>query len=540
MVEEKNRQIQWPWRWLKKERPMSKKAFERMQKVKERVYEITIGFQGNPGEVVQKYLEKLGIPLKPEEGITQEYVFERLKDVSAVLNDLLSATGVPAETRLASINEFIFAESTPTENPILNSLITSSEADAQTNFFKNIQDKVTTRAKEELERVKQSLKQSQRESSRAVLERKKGELEEELAKKIKEEKAEEGRVLLNTATIKIELARFPFFTTDEKKKLGLISDDDGQQPELRNPEEFLEEWQRTLDEREIEIAGYSDEPTLRAEISELRKQLIEATRAQTVKDSEGNIITINPASPDAIAQITTPLGDKQTQLANLIRARQERERIKRQIAHLTTTLERELTIKGQTKRVKEWLEELRKEGKEGRDSESAERKIADIEKELAEVSVVLDYFSQEGLQRRMQRRAEAANFDDEDFDINRIFALNPKLRELFNPDNISDDQQLKALQNLYILFGEDFLYPLDPNSEKVRLIRIFLANHSNILIADKNELDKIIRNIELGLLEGNTLNDQRQSSTTRKPGKQGLQTQAQPPTDVGQSANNSS
>ncbi len=115
------------------------------------------------------------------------------------------------------------------------------------------------------------------------------------------------------------------------------------------------------------------------------------------------------------------------QLPEITRLENEREDLQEQLDLLEDILDkRRITIKGQTKTLREWLMETRETA--GGVISEIDTQINEKEAELAEISVFLEYFDEANLAERSLRREQA---DKIPLNWEEISGLNPQLKRYF-------------------------------------------------------------------------------------------------------------
>lgn len=153
-----------------------------------------------------------------------------------------------------------------------------------------------------------------------------------------------------------------------------------------------------------------------------------------------------------------------------------------------------LIINGETKTLREWIEEYHKLSQTQSTNQEVkfsvqERGKDEILQELAEITVYLEYFGSgdpqalNGPKQREERRQQLFN-PEEDFnpeeEMSRIEVKNKELYNFINMETplTNDNEKNNLLTQLRIIFGKEFLYPLTAEQQKrARLILTFLKTH---------------------------------------------------------------
>lgn len=265
---------------------------------------------------------------------------------------------------------------------------------------------------------------------------------------------------------------------------------------LIDPQRAEEDLQQEIERYDIQIAQYGEGKELIDEIKHLREQLIQASRSTQIKNAEGQVVPLSPADEETLKALRYALNDREQRLRGLNEALKNRTAAQKKLEGLQRRLARTITINGQTKTIREWIEEARREEAQTTGPEITPN-LETAEKELAEITVLLEYFDEENLAKRAQRKVEVDRLSTVQvspqqalFDWEAIIPINPKLNEIFG----KQQEKAEILKTLYILFGEEFFYPKTADDdERVRLINIFLSQHSDII--SSNNLDNVNNNL---------------------------------------------
>lgn len=468
-IEEENKRTPKLMFWRRK-KPLSEEEFKKQRQGQTGKYEIVITQrQGVTLSDEQKfYFEKLGMDPKSQgqaqQIIAEEFILGELTDFSSLLNEIAKATGVPPEKRLPG-GEFYPLSS---GNPILKAL--NLDADRFVGIKTKIEEEITQQAQREIKERRKVLEESQEASMRGILEQRKKQLErevEELRRKQEEEgKKEEGRLPESTEVCGAIIGS-GLLDNEEITLLGISREN----PQLKDPQIVEEGLQEEIERLEIEIAGYGDKKDLLEEIKSLREQLSQTSRSTQVKNQEGQTILVSPADKETIEILKKALEEKEKELNDLNNALKSRTEAQKKLERLQRRLGRTVTIDGQTKTIREWIEEARREGGVGGGEKLGEQ-ISQKEEELAEIEVLLEYFDENNISQRQQRKTEVEQIE---FDWESITSINPTLREIFQTSD--HRQQTQILKTLYILFGDSFLYPeTDEHYKRMEWINIFLQS----------------------------------------------------------------
>ncbi len=408
-----------------------------------------------------------------------ELVLSQILEVQALRGEYLRLTGLPQH----QIAEVFF---NPSSNTRLDQFISQVKDGALVGQILDqirgsIKDKFEEERRGRRERqIRERLEERKRKLEEALTKAKKREEEEEKkSKKGQLSEDEELRVRVINKSLEEQLRLLTYIsgetglTIDDFLEKGNIVSLRRRRRELEREIEHRQELQKRLDwligQREKKSQDFTSLSERRVRETTREGKVTEYAQLEEIKK---RLESLNKELDD----IEREIRDINEQIKRLEGKKIELGLITEKITSYEEALTQQITIDGETKTVKEWIDEYRRLEREQQfreeksQDEGQERSSSEIERDLIVVKVLLGYYSEESLTARRQRQASGQYFRDFQADEKILRAMNPGLKKLLIKSGIlqvdtdgkiaveTDKTNVtNVIRSLYLVFGPDFV-----------------------------------------------------------------------------------